>query len=168
MKKLIVGFLLLAGFGLQAQKTDYDWKNMNFKQRQEALSTFSPEERKNLLAQFRNNMVLESLDIDGKNKTEFTAIYNEYLANQKKIKSEFNPNFNADALSEDEAKQKLAQSFEIGQKLLDNRKKYAEKMQQIISTQKVLKLFNSEAMMRDKMNERKPHEGKNTSAKKNP
>ncbi|WP_407406120.1 hypothetical protein [Chryseobacterium sp.] len=168
MKKLLFGFLILTGFALQAQKINYDWKNMSFKQRQEALSTFSPEERKNLLMQFRNNMVLESLDIDGKNKTEFTAIYNEYLANQKKIKSEFNPHFNADALSEDEAKQKLIQSFDIGQKLLDNRKKYAEKMQQIIPSQKVLKLFNTEAMMRDKMNERKPHDGKNTTARKSP
>jgi len=33
-------------------------------------------------------------------------------------------------------------------------------MQTVIPCQKVLKLFQSEGMMRDKMNERKPHGGK--------
>ncbi|PZU13736.1 MAG: hypothetical protein DI622_13905, partial [Chryseobacterium sp.] len=68
--------------------------------------------------------------------------------------------------TDEEAKAKLQQSFEVGQKLLDNRKKYAEKMQQVIPCQKVLKLFQSEGMMRDKMNERKPHGNDNNSRPK--
>ena len=159
MKKIVFAILILSGFGLNAQKTEYDWKNMDLKQRKQALSTLSPVERKNLLTQFRNNMVLESLDIDAKNKKEFTDVYNEYLTNQKTIKNQFSSNFKSEGLSEEEAKLKLQQSFEVGQKLLDNRKKYAEKMQQIIPSQKVLKLFQSEGMMRDKLNERKPHDG---------
>jgi hypothetical protein len=42
-------------------------------------------------------------------------------------------------------------------------------MQQVIPCQKVLKLFQSEGMMRDKMNERKPHGNDNNSRpKQNP
>ena len=160
MKKILFALLLIYGFGLNAQKTDYDWRKMNPKQRKEVINNLSPEERKALLTQFRNNMVLDNLNVDPKDKTEFTEMYNEYLDSQKKIKNQFDSNFNPEVLSEDEAKVKLQQSFDVGQKLLDNRKKYAEKMQTVIPCQKVLKLFQSEGMMRDKMNERKPHGGK--------
>ncbi|WP_419869335.1 hypothetical protein [Chryseobacterium sp. CT-SW4] len=169
MKKILFTFLIIYGLGLNAQRTDYDWKNMDPKQRKEVINNLSPEERKELLKKFRNNMVVDNLDIEAKDKDRFTALYDEYIENQKQIKSEFNPHFNTETLSDQEARQKLEQSFEVGQKLLDNRRKYAEKMQQIIPCQKVLKLFQSEGMMRDKMNERKPHDMKNApKAKQNP
>ncbi|WP_027387301.1 hypothetical protein [Chryseobacterium gregarium] len=161
MKKILFTLFMLYAFGLNAQKTDYDWKKMNPKQRKEVINNLSPEERKVLLNTFRNNMVMDNLAIDPGDKDEFTDIYNEYLESQKQIKSQFNANFNAETLSDDEAKAKLQQSFEVGQKLLDNRKKYADRMQQIIPCQKVLKLFQSEGMMRDKMNERKPRGNEN-------
>lgn len=113
-------------------------------------------------------MVTDNLDIDAEDKAEFTQLYDEYLENQKQIKSQFNPNFDPEALSDDEAKAKLQQSFEVGQRLLDNRKKYADKMQQIIPCQKVLKLFQTEGMMRDKMNEKKSSRNKATGPKQNP
>lgn len=139
---------------------------MDPKQRKEVINNLSPEERKTLLAKFRNNMVMDNLDIEASDKAEFTQLYNEYLDNQKQIKSQFNSNFNPETLSDDEAKAKLQQSFEVGQKLLDNRKKYADKMQEVIPCQKVLKLFQSEGMMRDKMNERKPHGNHNAAGPK--
>ncbi|MCT2408748.1 hypothetical protein NZD88_14460 [Chryseobacterium antibioticum] len=173
MKKILFTLFIMYGFGLNAQNaqiTDYDWKKMDPKQRKEVINNLSPEERKELLKKFRNNMVLENLEIDASDKTEFTQLYNEYLENQKQIKGQFNPNFNPETLSDDEAKAKLQQSFDVGQKLLDNRKKYADKMQQVIPCQKVLKLFQTEGMMRDKMNERKPHSGHDNTArpKQNP
>ncbi|KPH11812.1 hypothetical protein [Chryseobacterium sp. ERMR1:04] len=166
MKKILFTLFIIYGFGLNAQKTDYDWKKMDPKQRKEVINNLSPEERKTLLAKFRNNMVMDNLDIEASDKAEFTQLYNEYLDNQKQIKSQFNSNFNPETLSDDEAKAKLQQSFEVGQKLLDNRKKYADKMQEVIPCQKVLKLFQSEGMMRDKMNERKPHGNHNATGPK--
>lgn len=166
MKKILFTLFIIYGFGLNAQKTDYDWKKMDPKQRKEVINNLSPEERKTLLAKFRNNMVMDNLDIEASDKAEFTQLYNEYLDNQKQIKSQFNSNFNPETLSDDEAKAKLQQSFEVGQKLLDNRKKYADKMQEVIPCQKVLKLFQSEGMMRDKMNERKPHGNQNATGPK--
>lgn len=165
MKKILFILLIACGFGLNAQRTDYDWKKMDPKQRKEVINNLSPEERKELLTKFRNNMVMDNLQIDPSDKTEFTQIYNEYLESQKEIKNQFNSNFNPETLSDEEAKAKLQQSFDVGQKLLDNRKKYADKMQQVIPCQKVLKLFQTEGMMRDKMNERKPSHGKNNGSK---
>lgn len=162
MKKILFTFLIIYGFGLNAQRTDYDWKKMDPKQRKEVINNLSPEERKELLKKFRNNMIMDNLNVDPGDKAEFTQLYNEYLDSQKQIKSQFDPSFDPETLSDDEAKAKLQQSFDVGQKLLDNRKRYADKMQQVIPCQKVLKLFQSEGMMRDKMNERKPHGNNNT------
>ncbi|SFN88904.1 hypothetical protein SAMN05421594_4582 [Chryseobacterium oleae] len=175
MKKILFTLFIMYGFGLNAQNaqiTDYDWKKMDPKQRKEVINNLSPEERKELLKNFRNNMVIENLNIDTSDKKEFIQVYNEYLDSQKQIMNQFrsSSDFNPETLSDDEAKAKLQQSFELGQKLLDNRKKYADKMQQVIPCQKVLKLFHTEGMMRDKMNERKPHSGHDNTArpKQNP
>lgn len=159
MKKLFLILFAFCSLGIYAQK-EYDWKNMDPKQRKEIINKMSPEERKALLIKFRNNMVLEQLNIDADDKEEFTKLYNEYMDKQNQIKSQFDSDFNPETLSEEEAKTKLNQSFDVGQQMLDNRKEYAEKMQKVIPCQKVLKLFNSESMMRDKMNERKPHGNK--------
>jgi len=166
MKKILFTLFIMYGFGLNAQRTDYDWKKMDPKERKEVINNLSPEERKALLTKFRNNMVMDNLEIDSTDKAEFTQIYDDYLESQKQIKNQFNSNFNPETLSDDEAKAKLQQSFEVGQKLLDNRKKYADKMQEVIPCQKVLKLFQSEKMMKDKMEERKPRGNQNTSRQK--
>ncbi|WP_374463572.1 hypothetical protein [Chryseobacterium sp.] len=170
MKKILLTFLIIYGFGLNAQRTDYDWKKMDPKQRKEVINNLSPEERKELLKKFRNNMIMDNLNVDPEDKAEFTQLYNEYLDSQKQIKSQFNSNFDPETLTDEEAKAKLQQSFEVGQKLLDNRKKYADKMQQVIPCQKVLKLFQSEKMMKDKMEERRPHGNTNNASgpKQNP
>lgn len=160
MKKIVLLLFIIFGFGLNAQGKNYDWKNMTREKRQEIINSLSPEERKALLKEFRNKMVIDILNVAPQDTAEFTEVYNEYLDNQKKIQNQFDANFDPEKLSEEEAKVRLQQSFDLGQKLLDNKKKYAEKMQTVIPCQKVLKLFNSEAMMRDKMNEKKPHGGK--------
>ncbi|MEF9480260.1 hypothetical protein OWR28_23490 [Chryseobacterium sp. 1B4] len=122
MKKILLTFLIIYGFGLNAQRTDYDWKKMDPKQRKEVINNLSPEERKELLKKFRNNMIMDNLNVDPEDKAEFTQLYNEYLDSQKQIKSQFNSNFDPETLTDEEAKAKLQQSFEVGQKLLDNRK----------------------------------------------
>jgi len=170
MKKILFAFLIIYGFGLNAQRTDYDWKKMDAKQRKEVINNLSPEERKDLLKKFRNDMIMENLNIAPSDKAEFTQLYNEYLESQRQIKKQFNFDIDPETLSDEEAKLKLQQSFELGKKLLEDRKKYADKMQQVIPCQKVLKLFYSEKMMRDKMNERNPHGHNNNASepKQNP
>jgi hypothetical protein len=156
MKKITaLAFLMVFGFSIDAQQLNYDWKKMNPQQRKDVINKLPPEDRKELLKKFRNNMVVENLNIKDADKEEFTKVYNEYLDNQNNIKKQFDPRFKADQLTDQEAKQRLQQSFDVGQNLLDNRKKYAEKLQQVIPPQKVLQLFQNEGMMRDKMNERK-------------
>lgn len=165
MKKLLFILFIILSFEFNAQIKNYDWKNMSREKRMEIINNLPADQRKTLLTDLRNKMVLDMLDVAQQDKAEFTEVYNEYLENQKKIIKQFDSNFDPEKLSEEEAKIKLQQSFDMGQKLVDNRKKYAEKMQTVIPCQKVLKLFLSESMMRDKMNERKPHNGNNKGSK---
>ena len=58
-----------------------------------------------------------------------------------------------------EAKQMIDQSFEVGLQLLNNRKLYTEKFLKILSPQQVLKLFDHEGQIREKMMERREKMG---------
>ena len=51
-------------------------------------------------------------------------------------------------MTDEQAKTKLYQNFELGQALLDNRKVYTEKFLKIISPKQVMKLFEEERKMR--------------------
>ena len=53
----------------------------------------------------------------------------------------------------------IDQSFEVGLQLLNNRKLYTEKFLKILSPQQVLKLFDHEGQMREKMMERREKMG---------
>ncbi|HEX7871122.1 MAG TPA: hypothetical protein VF455_13520, partial [Chryseobacterium sp.] len=77
MKKILFTLFIISGFGLNAQIKDYDWKNMSREKRKEVINNLSPDERKALLTQFRNNMVVDMLDVAPQDKAEFTAMYNE-------------------------------------------------------------------------------------------
>jgi hypothetical protein len=53
----------------------------------------------------------------------------------------------------------IDQSFEVGLQLLNNRKLYTEKFLKILSPQQVLKLFDHEGQIREKMMERREKMG---------
>mgnify|MGYP000635553536 CR=1 FL=1 len=154
MKSLTLFLSFVAVFTIQffsAQKTYSDWRNMNPDERKELINKMSPDEKVNLLKQFRENLLVDDLDVPENNQEEFRQLYNEYQESQKAIKSRFQISKDYDHLSDAEANAQLMQSFEVGQLLLDNRRKYAEKFQKFLKPQQILKMFQNEGMMRDKM-----------------
>ena len=58
-------------------------------------------------------------------------------------------------LSDEEATRRLNQSFDVGQQLLNNRRTYADKFLKILTPQQVLKLFQTEGKMREKLLDKK-------------
>jgi hypothetical protein len=56
----------------------------------------------------------------------------------------------------------IDQSFDLGLQLLNNRKLYTEKFLKILSPQQVLKLFDHEGQIREKMMERREKMGTST------
>lgn len=157
MKKIIFSVIIAVSALTQmhAQDTRSNLRNATPEQRREAIKQMTPEQRRELLKQFRENIMIQDLAIEDKNKERFKSLYSEYQESQKEIKDRFKMDFDPDKLSDAEAKQKLEESFDMGEKLLDNRRVYAQKMQSIMKPQQVLKMFRTEGMIREKTLERR-------------
>lgn len=157
MKKIskIIVVITLCFIGIIQAQDIKNWRTMKPEQRKELINKMSPEERVKLLKNFRENMMVDELQVPDEKKEEFKNLYNEYQEKQNQIKERFKANKDYETLSEEDAKRELEQSFEVGQQLLDNRKKYSEKFQKVMKPQKVLQMFQNEGMMRNKMLDRK-------------
>lgn len=151
--KIVLIFGLLTISVIQAQSID-EWKKMDPKQRKALINKMSPEERVELLDTFRQNMLVDELGIPEDKKVEFKNLYSEYQESQRNIKKQFHRKLDYQNMSEEDAQQELKNSFDIGQQLLDNRRKYSEKFQKIMSPQQVLKMFETEGRMRNKVMDR--------------
>ena len=165
MKKILL-ILIISGLGLQntfAQEQKYDWKTMKPDERKAIIQKMSPQERMSLLKQFRQNMVVSELDVPENNQEQFKSLYSEYQEKQNEIKSKFKPNEDYENMSDEEAKQQLNQSFEVGQQLLDNRKAYSQKFMKVISPQQVLQMYQTEGKMRNKILDKKQNGHRNSS-----
>jgi uncharacterized protein YdcH (DUF465 family) len=159
MKKLIATFLVIASSQFVfAQHQSLDWSNMKPEKRKEVIQKMGPAERISLLKEFREKMMISELNISPSNEAEFMKVYSEYHEKQNEIKSKFQGNTDYDNMSEEEATNQLHQSFDVGQQLLDNRKIYAQKFTKIISAQQVLKMYQTEGKMRNKILDKK-HDG---------
>ena len=157
MKKtlLIVMVLLFASNKSFAQEQKYDWKKMKPEQRKELIQNMSPDERMKLLKQFRENMMVEELEVSEDEQIEFKNLFAEYQEKQNEIKSRFKSSEDYDNMSDEEAKRRLNESFEIGQQLLDNRKLYSQKFMRVIKPQQVLQMYQTEGKMRNKILDKK-------------
>ncbi|TXF76001.1 hypothetical protein [Chryseobacterium sp.] len=154
MKTVFLLFLSMGSLMFSQKLTSDNWKRMSENERKELIKKMTPEERKELLKEFREKMMISELEVTKENEEEFRDLYTEYQESQKQIKNKFTPKETYDKLSEEEAKAELERSFEIGQQLLDNRKKYSQKFQRLIKPQQVLELFQTEGKMRERVNER--------------
>lgn len=132
-----------------------EWKSMNMQEKKEAVSSMSVKDRGVFLQNMKENIVIDDLDISKEKQNEFKTLYAEYQNNQKQIKEKFHVDKNLDNLSDEDAINRLNQSFEVGQQLLNNRRTYADKFLKILTPQQVLTLFQTEGKMRDKMLDKK-------------
>ncbi len=149
----ILSFLIFGAFFNAQELTD--WRKMKPEQRKDLINNLSPTERVQLLNKFRENMLVDELEISSEKQQEFKDLYQEYQESQKNIKSSFTPKENYSTLSEEEAKKELERSFVVSQQLLDNRKKYCEKFKKVIKPQQILQMFQNEGMMRNKVMDKK-------------
>ena len=150
---LIILFLTTQNSFVQAQK--YDWKTMKPDQRKQIIQKMSPKERMSLLQEFRENMLVSTLDVPQNTQDDFKTLYAEYQDKQNQIKSKFKADHDYENMSDEEAKTQLDESFDIGQQLLDNRKLYADRFLKVIKPQQVLQMYQTEGKMRNKMIDKK-------------
>lgn len=132
-----------------------EWRTMNTQEKREVVNNMSTKERSMFLQKMKENIVIDDIDISADKQDEFKALYAEYQANQKQIKEKFLVENNIANLSDEEATRRLNQSFDVGQQLLNNRRTYADKFLKILTPQQVLKLFQTEGKMREKLLDKK-------------
>ena len=132
-----------------------EWRTMNNQEKREVVNNMSTKERSIFLQKMKENIVIDDIDISADKQDEFKALYAEYQTNQKQIKEKFLVENNIANLSDEEATRRLNQSFDVGQQLLNNRRTYADKFLKILTPQQVLKLFQTEGKMREKLLDKK-------------
>lgn len=132
-----------------------EWKTMNIDEKRTAVSNMSVKERSAFLQKMKENITIDDLEIPADKQDEFKTLFAEYQSNQKQIKEKFHSDKNFEKLSDDEAINRLNQSFDVGQQLLNNRKTYADKFLKVLTPQQVLKLFQNEGKMREKILDKK-------------
>lgn len=150
-----------------APPTRENWKEMSSEQRRKMINSMAPEERASLLREFRESMMISELNISPEKQDAFKNLYAEYQQKQKEIKNRFQYQQDPESLSDEQAHKQLHQSFEVGQMLLNNRKEYSGKFMKIISPQQVLKMYETEGAIRNKMMDMKD-KGGNNPRKRNP
>lgn len=162
MKKTaaILSLILAVQFSF-GQQFGFDWKGMKPEQRKEVIQKMKPEERILLLKEFREKMIISELAVPENNQPEFKILYSEYQDKQNEIKAKFAPKEDYENMSEEEATTQLNQSFDVGQQLLDNRKNYAEKFVKVITPQQVLRMYQTEGRMRNKILDKKQDGSRN-------
>lgn len=154
MKKILIIFSLISASLVYTQDLE-TWKKMSTEQRKESMKKMTPAQRSQLMNQYKQNMMVDELKVPADKQTEFAALYREYEESQKKIKQGFKPQDNYDQMSDDEARAQLETSFEVGEKLLQNRRMYSEKFQRVVKPQQVLEMFQNEGAMRSRMMDRR-------------
>ncbi|OJX33023.1 MAG: hypothetical protein BGO86_13705 [Chryseobacterium sp. 36-9] len=132
-----------------------EWRTMNMDEKRAAVSNMSVKERSVFLQKMKENITIDDLDIPADKQEEFKNLFTEYQSNQRLIKEKFHSDKNFDKLSDEEATSRLNQSFDVGQQLLNNRRAYADKFLKILTPQQVLKLFQNEGKMREKLLDKK-------------
>lgn len=147
---LLIGFLGTS-FLVAQENTIQTWEKASAEERKAMIKKMTPEEKKKLFREYRENAVVEQLQIPEKDQKAFKEVYSNYQESQRRIKDDFNNDFDPDKLTEDEARRKLDESFKYGERMIQNRREYAEKMQRVVKPQQVLKMFQNETQMRDKM-----------------
>ena len=162
MKKLAVVLTLILAVQFSfAQQFGYDWKSMKPEKRKEVIQNMKPEERVALLKEFREKMIIAELAVPENTQPEFKNLYSEYHQKQNEIKANFVPTQDCEKMTDEDAIKELNNSFDVGQQLLDNRKDYAQKFMKVISPQQVLRMYQTEGKMRNKILDKKQDEPKN-------
>lgn len=158
MNRALFTFCLVLAFSLGVngqERTQLNLKKVSPEKRKELISKLSPEQKRELYRDYRKNALMEELKIRKEDQAAFGKIYSDYQESQRRIKDRFDGNFDPDQLSEEQARKRLEDSFQYGEQLINNRREYAKKMQQVVKPQQVIKMFRVEGQMRDRMLERR-------------
>lgn len=180
MKKLILTLILLTNISVFSQekrknteKPHHEKPSKNHQKMMEEINKniknlkkdMSPEERKAFFHKVKTEQLIRELDIPKEKEEKARNLFMEYFQSLDMITKEFKLLKKDENISDEEARNKIKQGFEIAQKLLDNRKLYADKFLEILTPQQVLKVYKIEKKiafhLKSKSNDKKHHHNTN-------
>lgn len=153
MKQYIITTLMLCsiGIGSASAQTKKPWEQMNPKEKKDILKKLTPEQRSELILQHKREAILKRLNLSEEKAKVFTPLYEDYQKRMKAIKHSFKPSTTPERLTDKEAKEELKQSFIVARQLLEEREVFAEKLQQVLTPQQIIKMFQAEGALRGKI-----------------
>ncbi len=120
MKKLVLSTLLLALFA--------------------TISYAQPQDREERIKAMRVAFITDQLQLTPEESQNFWPVYNEYQAEQKKLRQQYRPTKNMEAVTEEEAAEIIEASFELEEKELLLKRNYVDRLKNVVPLRKIVKL----------------------------
>lgn len=137
MRKWILGVLLLSAFQVAV-----------FAQDEDDLPQGQGGERMQAL---KVGFITERLKLTPEESQKFWPIYNEYEAEQKKIRQKHKFKQDFATMTDSEAEQLLSSGLEMEQQLLNLKKDYVQRMRKVIPVRKVAMLNRAERDFKEEL-----------------
>ncbi|MFT3737242.1 MAG: Spy/CpxP family protein refolding chaperone [Breznakibacter sp.] len=106
------------------------------------------------IANAKVEYIKEKLALDDAQTEKFRTVYLAYEREQAqlgKLRNLRMNNVNADSIPAEDAEKLIAARFDFAQKQLDLRKKYFTEFQKVLSPQQIIKLYQAETEIRQKV-----------------
>jgi hypothetical protein len=84
------------------------------------------------------------LQLTSEESQKFWPVYNQYEADQKKVRDKFRPNQDPALLSDQEVEKYIQDGFDLEEQIIKVRKEYVQKMKVVISIRKIALLSKAE------------------------
>ncbi|MCL1667552.1 hypothetical protein M2T82_05700 [Elizabethkingia ursingii] len=121
-------------------------------------NTETKEERMNDYHQARVDILVKNLGLNDNQEKAFREVYNNYEVSQMFVMKEFKEKYNKPELSEEETKEKIYTGFDVSQKLLNNKRTYADRFLKVLTPKQLEKMFEMEKRMGRRIMDKKHQE----------
>lgn len=96
------------------------------------------------LQEARVNFLVNKMKLSGTQEQEFRSLYSEYENSRSEILKSFRSKFSREDLSEEEARKKIYEGFDLSEKLLENKRSYADRFLKIVTAVQLDEMFRLE------------------------
>ena len=121
-------------------------------------NTENHEERMKDYHEARVDILIKNLGLTDSQQEAFRSVYKDYEVSQMFVMKEFREKFDRKDLSEEETKERIYTGFDVSQKLLNNKKTYADRFLKVLTPKQLEKMFEMEKRLGRKIMDKKSQE----------
>lgn len=107
---------------------------------------------KNDFITFQIELLAKQMELDEALHDEFATLYKEYSQKERSTRGKQKGlNRKAESLSEEELETQILESFDTAQSSIEIRREYYKRFRSILSPKQILKMYNTEKRIRDRI-----------------